>query len=186
MVRLEFIKRAELVGANLERFDLRGAKFAGVNLTNANLRGADLTGADLRGACFVKSDLSRACLHKVNAEGADFTGSDLSMSYMRGANFKGASFFGSILRCAIVKQADFTDADLRMTNILNACIWWSLGDFRECLNYETAIFDMYRKADRTGALYYKPGLGLVQIIGDAAGRESYQTNAARKQIEKDE
>ena len=89
----EYLRGANLRGADLSDADLRGA-----DLTDANLRGADLRGANLRGA-----DLT----------GANLRGADLSDADLRGADLRGANLRGADLTDANLRGADLSDADLR-------------------------------------------------------------------------
>lgn len=124
--RLELdLRRAVLVG-----FQLDGAELGGVNLEGADFSGASLVKADfwaahhtkpLKGARFVGANLNGASLYCCRSAGADFTLADLTGASLRNGVFVGAKFVGADLNkadldSADLRGADFTDATLTGTD----------------------------------------------------------------------
>ena len=105
-------EKANLDGANLERFDLSDA-----NLSQASIRGAKLRYSNLNAGNFRDSDLEMADLRETelwssiftNAEmpGVDLRGASMRKTYLNGANLQGADLTGARLQ-----EAYFYDADL--------------------------------------------------------------------------
>ena len=78
---IELLKESKAKAAEyLRRADLRGANLRGANLSDADLRGADLSDADLRGADLSDADLSDADLRGANLSDADLRRANLSGS----------------------------------------------------------------------------------------------------------
>ena len=76
----EYLRRADLSGANLSGANLSGANLSGANLSDANLSGANLSDADLRRADLSGANLRRADLSGANLRRADLSGANLSGS----------------------------------------------------------------------------------------------------------
>ena len=109
----EYLRRADLSGAdlsgaNLRRADLSGADLSGANLSGANLRRADLSGANLRRADLRRADLSGANLRRADLSGADLRRADLRRADLSGANLSGADLSGANLRRADLRRADLS------------------------------------------------------------------------------
>ena len=79
---------------------LRGADLRGADLRGANLCGADLRGADLYGANLYGADLYGANLRGADLYGADLRGANLRWADLREANLRGADLRGANLRWA--------------------------------------------------------------------------------------
>jgi len=79
----EYLRRANLSGADLSDANLSGADLSGANLSGANLSGADLSGADLRRANLSDADLSGANLSDADLRRADLSDADLSGANLR-------------------------------------------------------------------------------------------------------
>jgi len=115
-----------LRGANLVGADLRGARLTGdnllevdisaANLTGADLSAANLTGADLSGANLTRTDLSRAKLPGANLSGADLSGANLS-----GADLSGANLTRADLSAAKLPGANLSGTDLSGVDLKGAC-----------------------------------------------------------------
>ena len=96
---IELLKESKAKAAEyLRRADLRGANLRGANLSDADLRGADLSDADLRGA-----DLSDA-----NLSDADLRGANLSDADLRRANLSGSQ---GLLDAINYMEANFERTD---------------------------------------------------------------------------
>ena len=78
--KLENIRKAIQIGADLSRADLRVVQFYSETLIGVNLSHANLSGANLRDTNLSGSDLSSA-----NLSGANLTDADLSGVIMNGA-----------------------------------------------------------------------------------------------------
>ena len=104
------LRRANLAGANLDRYDLRRAllfranlsgatlwqsNFAAADLRQANLQQAQLNYADLRHALLDRARLVLADLTMVDARDAQLRGADLSYANLGGANLCGVDLRGS-------------------------------------------------------------------------------------------
>ena len=74
----EYLRRADLSGANLRRADLSGADLSGADLSDANLSDANLSGADLRRANLSDANLSgsQGLLDAINFMEAHFERTD--------------------------------------------------------------------------------------------------------------
>ena len=91
----EYLRRADLRGADLSDADLRGADLRGADLRGADLRRADLRGADLSDADLRGADLRGADLRGADLSDADLRGSDLRRANLRGADLRRANLSGS-------------------------------------------------------------------------------------------
>ena len=84
------LRKATLIGANLEKTKLKGA-----DLSRANLRRANLKGADLSGALLINTNLPGADLRDSDLHGANLTGANLIRADLRGADMAGAILTGA-------------------------------------------------------------------------------------------
>jgi len=121
-------KRANLMGAHLERahlgeVELARADFKGANLSHADLSGADLTDADLsqaelhetdlRDAHLIRADLTRATLTSANLSGAELDEADLRGALLMYANLSGTA----------LNNGNLSGADLRWAKLSEAHLW---------------------------------------------------------------
>ena len=88
--KLENIRKAIQIGADLKAANLRGTDLSGETLKAANLTDANLKGANLKGANLIGSDLTDADLSGSDLTDADLSGSDLTDADLRGAIMNGA------------------------------------------------------------------------------------------------
>ena len=104
------LKEANLSGANLKEADLRGVDLRVANLWGANLWGANLWGANLKEANLMGADLRRANLKEANLIGANLEGANLSgakIACKKIVNYKEVSGIGNLrrqLRCFILED----------------------------------------------------------------------------------
>ena len=94
------LKEANLSGANLKEADLRGVDLRVANLWGANLKEANLMGADLR-----RANLKEANLIGANLEGANLSGAKIACKKI--VNYKEVSGIGNLrrqLRCFILED----------------------------------------------------------------------------------
>jgi hypothetical protein len=86
------LRRARLVGANLERANFGDANLAGAVLFGVSLAGAFLSDANLAEARMMGVDFARAELRYANLEMASIEETNLSAAILNGANLSGAHF----------------------------------------------------------------------------------------------
>jgi uncharacterized protein YjbI with pentapeptide repeats len=95
----------ELEGINLESADLTGADLTGCNLYWSYLRGATLTGTTLR-----KAELRGANLRDTELRGADLRWADLSLDNVgAGTQLQGADLRGAALEGVNLTGAEYDD-----------------------------------------------------------------------------
>ena len=114
------LRRADLSGADLRRADLSGANLSDADLSDANLRRADLRRADLRRADLSGANLSDADLSGANLSDADLSGANLRRADLSGANLSDADLSGADLRRANLSDADLSGANLRRADLSGA------------------------------------------------------------------
>ena len=104
------LKEANLMGANLKEANLMGVDLRVANLWGANLWGANLWGANLKEANLMGADLRRANLKEANLIGANLEGANLSgakIACKKIVNYKEVSGIGNLrrqLRCFILED----------------------------------------------------------------------------------
>lgn len=101
----DYLKEANLMGANLKEANLMGADLKEANLEGADLRGADLRGANLWGADLRRANLEGADLWVANLWGANLKGAKIACKKI--VNYKEVSGIGDLrrqLRCFILED----------------------------------------------------------------------------------
>ncbi|WP_017652119.1 pentapeptide repeat-containing protein [Fortiea contorta] len=124
------IKRADLLGANLEQADLRESDLSGVDLRGSNLCKADLEGAKLSGSILYEANLLHTNLHaanlcwanlnRANLQGANLRAANLYGASLRTANLQGANMYKTNLQQATLKVANLSGAKLFLANLQGA------------------------------------------------------------------
>ena len=181
------IKRAGLIGAQLEDANLSGYNLNNTNFTNANLRGADLSYANLRGAKFCAADLSRANLYMADCTGADFSAADMTMSYGKGTLFVDCAMLRTLLRRVTYKNCFFVNADLEASDMAGGFFVGSCFNDANTKNIQNltgphaAIFKWYLRIGG-GPPRYEPADGYFEMTTSATGTLSFQENAARRRF----
>jgi uncharacterized protein YjbI with pentapeptide repeats len=106
------LKRANLIGADLEFTNLRNADLSNSNLGNARLKAADLYSADLSDANLGEADLSSTDMRKARLVDTDLPGANLAGADLREAVLKNAYMPRANLDGANLKGADLAGANL--------------------------------------------------------------------------
>ena len=143
------LDNAQLQGADLEGAGLQGARLQNASLVFANLRwaglqGASLLDANLDGASLVDANLGGASLDRARVQGASLAGASLQGASLIGAQLQGASLDeaqlqgaslseahleGTSLVGADLQGAGFVSATLQATDLRQADLWRSEGDY---------------------------------------------------------
>jgi len=157
---LDFVKGAELVGADLRYADAYGAFLAKANLEGAwlvradfrfsDLREADLTETRLTHAKLIGADLAEARLnraHLIEADlggvyliEADLTGADLTWAQLDVADLTGAKLAAANLMSADLTEADLTFADFR-SDIYGTTTGLTADQLKQAKNWDKAYYD---------------------------------------------
>jgi hypothetical protein len=106
------LRKACMIGANLEGVDLDGADLRLAHLRNANLAGANLFEANLTGANLSDAYLAGAYLNEASFYEANLRGANLSNAGLTGADLSRADLDGADLRGAILGKTTFSGANL--------------------------------------------------------------------------
>jgi uncharacterized protein YjbI with pentapeptide repeats len=114
------MRRADLLGANLEQADLRESDLCGADLRGSNLSKADLEGAKLSGSILYEANLFQANLHGVNLSWANLNRANLCGANLRAANLSGASLRAANLQGANLYKANLQQATLKVANLSRA------------------------------------------------------------------
>jgi hypothetical protein len=179
------IKKAGLVGAQMNNVDLSGYNLEGTNFTNASLRAVDFSRANLRNCIFIGADLSRSCLYQADCTGADFSAADLTMSYARGTLFENCTFLWAQLRRVTYKNCFFINCNLEKADFAGGFFVGSVfngSNTRGVRNVDGkhgAIFDWYLRPGG-GSPQYEPTPGYIRMMTSSTGTVSFQENAARR------
>jgi len=107
------LSHADLSGANLQGADLRDANLSGAFLREANLDHANLAGANLCGADLTDAHLTSACLYKACLQEAYLNRTVLEQTDLREAQFHRAILWRVNLKGANLADTDFCDAELQ-------------------------------------------------------------------------
>lgn len=106
------LKRARLIGTNLNQASLRNADLWGATIVNADLRGANLRGANLNKTVFWMSRL----------DDADLTGAAMNHARIRQSTFVDAKLGGTKLGHANLEYVSLNNADLTGVDLQGADI----------------------------------------------------------------
>ena len=109
------LKKAILVGVNLQKADLCGAQMQGAILVGAQMQGAELAGtqmekavltkAQMQGAMLMWPQMEKAVLTEAQMQGTVLSGTHLQGAMLRGAQMQGAVLVGTHLQDAILEGA---------------------------------------------------------------------------------
>ena len=177
--RKEFLREANLQGANLRGADLGEANLEGANLENANLQQANLDGAilieanlkrvDLRGAYLFEFDLEKTNLQEANLARVVLQAANLRDANLKGANLQGTNLRGADLQRANLEEAYLEKAALNWSQLQGANLFGAdlqradlVGAHLEETNLQKAIF---QKADLQGANLYSANCREVNFMG---------------------
>ena len=143
------LRKANLGGLNLSRFDLSytdlgGANLRWANLSGANLSGADLSEANLSGANLSGANLSGADLSEANLSGANlsralFKNTKLNNAYLGHANLSRALFKNTKLNNAYLGHANLSKAIIKNCNFENTSFFETIGDGKYIKNYKNNL-----------------------------------------------
>ena len=177
--RKEFLREANLQGANLRGADLGEANLEGANLENANLQQANLDGAilieanlkrvDLRGAYLFEFDLEKTNLQEANLARVVLQAANLRDANLKGANLQGTNLRGADLQRANLEEAYLEKAALNWSQLQGANLFGAdlqradlVGAHLEETNLQKAIF---QKADLQGANLYSANCREANLMG---------------------
>jgi hypothetical protein len=113
------LRRAQLVGAHLERTDFSGAHMEGAQLDDAHLERAILVGANLTLAHLSHAHLERAILVGANLKAVEFYGAHLG-AFLSGANLEWAGLASTNLEGADLSDTRLKEALLTGANLEKA------------------------------------------------------------------
>lgn len=129
------LRKAKLVGANLEYADLYEASAAGADLSHAkaahsdwkharlqlaNLQRTDFRNADLTGADFTGANLTGVWMNEAKLDGAILTRANLSSADLSDARLHQVRLSEAVLTDACLEGADLTEADLELLELAAA------------------------------------------------------------------
>ena len=113
----EYLCKANLRGAILDRAYLSRANFYGANLHGASFKYADLKYANLKYSNLQDANFRNADLSGASLQGADLTWADLSWARLDGADFSGANLTYANLQYARTDGTNFTGANMEKATL---------------------------------------------------------------------
>ena len=120
---IDWLKNADLRGANLEYLDLRLACYQNIDLSLANLRFACLKDADLRNANLQGANLEGADLRNANLQGANLEGANLEKANLEKADLLSANLKNANLKFAKLWDVNLENANLEGANLIRTSLW---------------------------------------------------------------
>ncbi|SRR6266496_1833403 len=117
------LRDANLVGADLTRFNFYKVDLTGANLKGANLEHAILSFAYFSNADFSNSNLSSANMMNSHSFQTEYNKANLQEANLEDADFSNADFVDSNLCDAKLSRANFTDARLIGATLCRADLW---------------------------------------------------------------
>jgi uncharacterized protein YjbI with pentapeptide repeats len=124
-LRGSHLQKAKLDGAKLQKADLRWAELQKATLTRANLKGADLRWVKLQNANLEIANLQEANLNYANLQQAILLNSNLQQADLVNSNLQQAELRGANLQKARLWNANLQEVDLKDTNLQEADLMYA-------------------------------------------------------------